>query len=107
MFLTTTIVSCAVLFGAPVPASTCDLSSLAVSANESINGTVQSADLTGKRFTVQTENGETREVSWNDETIFMLDGEKSDAKSVLVTMGKIRATLGEDSVATNVSRWSE
>lgn len=107
MLLFSSIISCSVLFGAPVLSGSCDLSAVTVRASGAISGTVQSADMTAKRFTVQTADGESREVSWNDETTFLLDGEKSDAKSVLVTMGKIRASLNEEGVATSVSRWSD
>jgi hypothetical protein len=107
MLLTNTILSCSVFFGVPVPAGVCDLSHLAVGVNEALSGTVKSADLAAKRFTVEVEDGASREVSWNDDTTFLLDGEKSDPKSVLVTMGKIRASLDKEGIATSVSRWSD
>lgn len=107
MLLTTTVLSCSMLLGSPAPLGVCELSRVGVRAAETLNGTVKSADLDAKRFTVELEDGESREVSWNDGTVFLLDGEKSDAKSVLVTTGKIRASLDEEGVATSVSRWSD
>lgn len=105
LILNTTVMACSLFFGVPaVEAPAVNL--VAVAADE-VSGVVKSANVDEKTFTVALESGEERQVTWNDTTVFMLDGEKSDAKAVLVTNGKVRATLSEEGVATSVSRWSE
>jgi hypothetical protein len=108
MILTNTAFALSVLAGAPSGSVAGTDAAMVAAQAEAISGTVKSADMSAKTFTVALESGEDRQVSWNDATVFLLDGEKSDAKAVLVTDGKIRASLGEeDGVATSVSRWSE
>ncbi len=107
MILTNTALALSVLVGAPGAGVTDTRATMTVAQFEALSGTVKSADMSAKTFTVTTDAGEERKASWNDDTVFLLDGETSDAKSVLVTDGKIRASLGENGVATSVSRWSE
>jgi hypothetical protein len=107
MILTNTAFALSVLVGTP-QAGVAGTDAMVSVRSEAVSGSVKSVDMSAKTFTVALESGEDRQVSWNDDTVFLLDGEKSDAKVVLVTDGKIRASLGEeDGVATSVSRWSE
>jgi hypothetical protein len=107
MILTNTASALSVLVGAPAGSVPGTQAAMAVSESVALRGTLKSVDMSGKTFTIARGSGEDRQASWNDDTVFLLDGEKSDAKSVLVTDGKVRASLGEDGIATSASRWSE
>ncbi len=110
--LSQSVLGLAALLGAPaagMPAVSLSGSHLSTPVPDpagEVSGTVKSADMEAKTFLVVLESGAERRVSWNDGTVFLLDGEKSDARTVLVTDGKIRASVGEDGVATSVSRWT-
>lgn len=107
IILTSTAFALSVLVGSAGVGVAETRSPMSVAQLEALTGTVKSADMSAKTFAVTTDTGEERKASWNDDTVFLLDGEDSDAASVLVTNGKIRASLDENGVATSVSRWSE
>lgn len=78
-------------------------------ASDAVTGTVHSVDWEASSFVLRVGEGEEaqRTVPWNAETVFLLDGENSTAREVLVADGKVNVSLGEDGLATSVSRWSE
>lgn len=106
MMLTNTAFAFSILLWTP-PVGVVGSEVMSAVLSEGVSGTVKGADLSAKTFNLTLDSGEDRQISWSDDTVFLLDGEKSDAKSVLVTEGRIRASLGEDGIATSVSRWSE
>lgn len=108
MYLTTAILGSSVLFAVPAAFSPQTAAILAVQADEAVSGVVHSVDWDAKSFTLQKgESEEPKTVSWTDETTFMLDGQDSTAREVLVAKGQVRASLNKEGVATSVSRWSE
>lgn len=105
MTLNTLIVGFSLLTpaGVAVPFAVTD-AAVAV-ASENLTGAVHSINWESKTFDVVIDKDETtKQVAWNDQTSFMLDGEKSTAKEVLVAMGKVTVNVGDDSYATTVSR---
>lgn len=90
--------------GVAVPFAATD-SAVTITASENLTGAVHSINWESKTFDVVIDKDETtKQVAWNDQTSFTLDGEKSTAKQVLVAMGKVTVNVGDDSYATSVAR---
>lgn len=75
---------------------------------EEITGSVQSVDWDAMTFSVLVDEKEAaKRVAWNEKTSFTLDGEASTAKEVLVAMGDVKVSVGEEGFAASVARVTE
>jgi hypothetical protein len=72
-----------------------------------VSGKLESVDWEAKNFTIRLESTEHSVIGWNDDTLFMLNGEKSTAEKVLVTDGKLSVSLDKEGDAVSVSRVAE
>ncbi|MEZ6319377.1 MAG: hypothetical protein R3B49_11615 [Phycisphaerales bacterium] len=74
---------------------------------ESVTGIVDQVDLVLGSFTLKGEGDTSEKYTWDGETEFTLDGEKSTASQVLEKGAEVTVSADENGVASSVSRQSE
>ncbi|MCC5824302.1 MAG: hypothetical protein LAT64_11470 [Phycisphaerales bacterium] len=107
MLVSSLIVSCSLLVApAGLSAAPADAPSIMV-MDERVSGAVGTVDWENQTFTVRTGGERSQSVTWNSETAFTIDGERSTARAVLMANAKVEVKMDEDGVAASVERRSE
>lgn len=74
---------------------------------EAVTGIVDQVDLVLGSFTLKGEGDTSQKFTWDGETAFTLDGEKSTAAQVLEKGAEVTVSADENGLASSVSRQSK